>query len=123
MPSEDDPEEQEKMEAAAKQLGMSVEEYQLGMRSRVWLMEELDKSKVTAGKAETVLIERDGNNPPKMMEIKITQAGKDLGKEELSKELVAGLKKASEDSQKVRQDAQKGMMQFINDEMKKMQGK
>lgn len=123
MPTEDDPEAQKQMEAAAKSMGMSVAEYQLGIKARMKLNEELSGMRIKAGNADTVAVERDGNNPPQHLEITITEKGKGLGKEGVSKELVAALKSASEDSRKGRADAQKGMMSFIQEEMKKVGGK
>lgn len=119
-PAEDNAEAKEQMEAAAKAMGMSVDEYMLGMRARERLTAELDKARVFGGDTSKISVERDGNNPPKFLEIKITEDGKAMGKEEVSKALCAALKKASDDSRKTRQEAQKGMMAFINDEMKKM---
>ena len=121
VPTEDDPEAQEKMEAAAKSMGMSVEEYQLGIKARMKLNEELSKLKITAGNSDTVAVSRDGHNPPQLLEITITDKGKGLGKDGVSKELVAALKKASDDSRKGRADAQKGMMSYIQEEMKKVE--
>ena len=118
-PKEDDPEAQKQLEQTAASMGMSVEEYNLGMRARARLTEELDKARVTAGD-ERVEVTRDGNNPPKFLEITITEAGKALGPESLSKELCANLKASSDDSRKTRADAQKDMMAFVQEEMKKM---
>ena len=118
MPNADDPEEQAKIEEAAKAMGMSVAEYKLGISARVRLTNELNAARIKAGNSDTVEIERDANNPPKMMKISVTDAGKALGKEGLSNELCAALKKASDDSRKTRAEAQKGMMAFIQEEMK-----
>jgi len=119
VPGDDDPEELAKMEQAAKAMGMSVEEYKLGITARVRLSKALDEARVTGGDASRgVQVERDGNNPPKFLDIKITDAGKALGKEKLSSELVAALKTASDESRKARAGAQKDMMAFISEEMK-----
>ena len=118
MPSEDDTEELKKMEEAAKAMGMTLDEYKLGVRARMKLSEELDKARIKAGSADKVGVERCANNPPKLLEITITEDGKKLGKEEVSKQLVTALKTASDDSRKIRMDAQESMMQFIQDEMK-----
>lgn len=120
VPAEDDPEEQKKMEAAAKSMGMSVDEYKLGVAARIRLTNELNGARLVGGNKDKVAVERDGNNPPKHLEIVITDAGKALGKDGVSKELVSALKAASEASKKARTDAQKDMMQFISEEMKKM---
>jgi hypothetical protein len=119
VPNEDNPEDLKQMEDAAKSMGMSLGEYKLGMGARTRLTEELDATRLTAGKVDTVLVERDGNNPPKFLEVTITDAGKALGKDAVSKELVAALKEASDDSRKARTDAQKNMMTYISEEMKK----
>ena len=118
MPSEDDPEQLAQMEKAAKAMGMSLEEYRLGMTARVRLAKKLDESKVAAGDAGTVSIERDANNPPKMLEIKITDAGKELGASKVGAALVAALKTCSDEARKKRAEAQKDMMTYISDEMK-----
>jgi ribosomal 50S subunit-associated protein YjgA (DUF615 family) len=120
VPSEDNPEEMKKMEEAAKQMGMSLAEYKLAISARVRLAEQLNSARVKGGKDGTVSVERDGNNPPKHLEITITEAGKALGKDALSAELITALKAASDASRVKRTEAQKGMMTYIGDEMKKL---
>ena len=116
-PTEDNPEEQEKMAQAAKTMGMSPEEYKVAMNARAELARTLDSTMVTGGKADTVLVERDVNNPPKTLKIEITEAGKELGQEGLSKALVSALKSASEASKAGRGEAQKKMMTFISKQL------
>lgn len=120
-PTEDDPEALAKMEAAAKQMGMSVEEYKLGISARMKLNENLSNMRVQGGDEATVFVERDGQNPPMFLEITITEAGKALGPETVSKELCAALKTSSELSRAGRAEAQKNMMQYIGDEMKRLE--
>jgi DNA-binding protein YbaB len=120
VPSEDSPDETKQMEAAAKSMGMSVGEYKLGVTARVRLMESLDGIRVNGGSSGTVSVDRDGNNPPKFLEIAITEAGKALGKDGLSKELVSALKTASDKSRESRTEEQKNMMAFIGDEIKRL---
>jgi hypothetical protein len=119
VPNEDNPEEMAQMEQAAKGMGMSLEEYKLGVGARMRLMKALDAARVETGDKATVSVERDGNNPPKLMEITITEAGKAMGKEAVSMELVKTLKEAADASRVARTDAQKEMMTYIGDEMKK----
>jgi hypothetical protein len=123
VPSEDRPEEMKQMEEAAKQMGMSVEEYKLGMSARVRLAEALNKARIYGGNSDTVSVERDANNPPTYLQIKITDAGKALGKENLSSELVKALKNSSDKSRDARTEEQKRMMSFIGEEMKKIGSK
>jgi hypothetical protein len=118
IPGEDNPEELKKMEEAARAMGMSLDEYKLGIRARIKLQKELDTARVSGGNKSTIAVERDANNPPKVLDITITEAGKALGPDKVSKELCAALKAASEDARKARTESQKGMMQFITDEMK-----
>jgi hypothetical protein len=118
MPAEDDPAEAAAMEAAAKQMGIPLDEYKLGMRARNRLMKDLDASRCKAGDTATVAVERDGHNPPKYLEVTITEAGKALGPDQVAKQLVSALKSAGEASKKARADAQMGMMKFITEEMK-----
>jgi len=120
MPSEDNPEEMKAMEDAAKQMGMSLEEYKLGMSARLRMTQQLDAIRVTGGSPEKVAVERCGNNPPKFLEVTITDAGKALGKDGVSSELVKALKVASDGSRLSRMEAQKGMMSYISEEMKKL---
>ena len=117
-PKEDNPEEIAAMTQAAQSMGMSLAEYKLAMNARVKLAEKMDTTLIKAGKPETVQVERDLNNPAKTFEIKITEAGKALGKEDLSKQLVAALKKSGEDARVARGNAQKEMMQYIGDQLK-----
>lgn len=122
VPNEDDPEEMAKMEAAAKQMGMSVGEYKLGVAARMRLVKQLDDARVSGGDKSKVYVERDGNNPPKVMEITITEEGKALGKDVVSAELVSALKAAADNSRNTRSSAQKEMMAWIGEEMKKVGG-
>ena len=115
---EDDPEAQAQIEAAAKSMNMSVEEYKLGMSARAKLTEQLNNARVSAG--DKVVVTRDGNNPPAFLDISISEDAKAAGKDVVSKDLVAALKKASDQSRTVRQQAQKDMMAFIQDEAKKL---
>jgi hypothetical protein len=117
-PKEDNAEDMKSMEKTATAMGMSVDEYKVAMNARLKLAETLDGTMVTGGKAGTVLVERDVNNPPKKFEITITEAGKALGQEALSKELCAALKSASDSSKSGRQEAQQKMMAFITDQLK-----
>jgi hypothetical protein len=117
-PAEDDVDEVANMEKAATTMGMSVDEYKIAMNARNKLAETLDNTMVSAGKKETISVERDVNNPPKKFEVTITEAGKALGKEAVSKELCSALKKASDASKEGRQEAQKSMMSFITDQLK-----
>lgn len=118
-PKEDNPEEAKRIEETARAMNMSVEEYTLAMNARVKLQELMDNTIVKGGKADTVMVERDLNNPSKQFEIKITDAGKALGKEGLSKQLCAALKKASDEARIGRGNAQKKMMEYISEQMKK----
>jgi DNA-binding protein YbaB len=123
VPSEDRPEELKQMEDAAKQMGMSLEEYKLGMTARARLVEALNAARVYGGNKDTVSVERDGNNPPTHLKISIADTGKALGKEKLSTELVKALKSASDASRQTRTEEQKRMMSYIGDEMKKIGSK
>jgi hypothetical protein len=115
--TEDNPEEAAKMADAAKAMGMSVEEYTIAMNARTKLANTLDTTMVTAGKPDIKIV-RDVNNPPKNLEITITEAGKAQGREAVSKQLVKALKQASEDSRTGRTEAQKAMMDFITNQLK-----
>jgi hypothetical protein len=117
-PTEDDPEAEAQMEATAKSMGMGVDEYKVAMNARTQFAKEMDTTMVSAGKVATVWIERDVNNPPKTLNIKITEEGKALGKEELSNQLVSALKAASEESKGGREAAQKKMMAYITNQLK-----
>ena len=79
-PTEDDmdPKAEAGLELAAANMGMSKEEYRLAMRAREQLVQTMDNKIVTTGSADTVLVERDVNNPPKKFEVTITEAGKAL---------------------------------------------
>ena len=49
LPSEDDPEQVQKMELMAKRMGMSVEEYKLGITARTRLTEKVNSVRLSAG--------------------------------------------------------------------------
>jgi len=117
-PTEDDdedssPEAVAGIERAAAQMGMSAAEYKLAMRAREQLVKSMDEKIVTAGSADTVLVERDVNNPPKKLDITISEAGKALGRDELSKKLVDALNKGSEAAKKGRTEAQQDMLKWV----------
>ena len=120
VPSEDDPEALASMEASAKAMGMTLDEYKLGINARQRLTSSLDSARLVSGDVDTVSIERDGHNPPKYLEVTITEAGKALGKDEVSKKLIAAIKASSDESKVTRAEAQKDMMMFISEEMKKV---
>jgi hypothetical protein len=117
-PTEDSPEEAAQIEQTAKAMGMSVDEYMIAMNARTKLAETLDSTMITTGSIETVLIERDVNNPPKSLDIKISEAGKAMGTDALSKELCSSFKKSADDARKGRADAQKDMMTYISEQLK-----
>lgn len=112
-PLEDDPEMEAKIETAAQSMGMSAAEYKLAMNARTRFETALSEARVTGGDTSKVSVTRDGHNPPRFLEVSITDAGKALGKETVSKELCAALKTCAEGSRKKRQEAQKEMMQWI----------
>jgi hypothetical protein len=117
-PKEDNPEEEEAMRQAAASMGLTPDEYKLAMAGRVRLAELMDSTVVAGGNADSVLVERDVNNPPKKFDITITEAGKAKGKETVAKELVAALKSASDKAKKGRMEAQVEMNKFIASKMK-----
>lgn len=120
-PKEDNPEEAKKMEEMAAAMGMSVQEYQLGIGARVRMEQQLTDMRVTGGDAtKGVTVERDANSPAQHLVVTVTDDGKALGKEALEKELVAALKASGEEASKGRSKAQQEMMSFIGEEMKKM---
>ena len=112
-PAEDDEEGEKKIAQSAASMGMGVAEYKLAMQARDQLTKNMDGKIVSGGKADTVFVERDVNNPPKKFDITITEAGKDLGPEEVSKQVVSALKEASEASKQGRQEAQRDMMKWV----------
>lgn len=115
--SEDDPESLDQMEKQAKAMGMTTEEYQLGMRARMKLESDLTSMRLTGGSGG-VTVERDAKNPPGFFKITITEEGKAKGKEAVQKELVQAMKKAGEEAKRGRADAQKNMMAFISEQLK-----
>lgn len=114
-PMEDDPEQEAKLAAAAKAMNMSVDEYKLGIQARVKFENALTEARITTGDEATVSVTRDAHNPPRSLDISITEDGKALGQEAVSKALCDALKTAAVDSAKARQQAQKDMMAWIAD--------
>jgi len=105
----------------AAAMGMSLEEYQLGMQARMKMEQDISDIRASGGDAaKGVTVERDGNSPPKHLIVTVTDVGKALGKVALEKELVSALAGATDASKKGREDAQKGMMQYIAEQMKGM---
>jgi hypothetical protein len=116
---EENPEQMKMIEQTAKAMGMTVEEYQLGVSARVRLTNNMDSARVVGGDGSKVSVERDANNPPKHLQVTITEAGKALGKDAVSKALVGAFKSSSEEARAKRAEYQKDMMTFISEEMKK----
>ena len=118
---EEDDEKRAQIEQMAKAMGMSVEEYQLGMNARLRMEEAINDLRVVGGDASTgVSVERDGNMPPRHLVVTVTEEGKAMGKEKLEKAIVDALKSANEKSKVGRDEAQKDMMKYISESMKKM---
>mmetsp|Transcript_9811 Transcript_9811/g.18456 ORF Transcript_9811/g.18456 Transcript_9811/m.18456 type:complete len:166 (+) Transcript_9811:133-630(+) len=118
-PKEDDEGQLKEMEKIAKAMGMSLEEYQLGINARMRMESEINELRVKSGD-DKVSVERCGNSPPKHLVITVTDEGKALGKAALEEKLVAALKDASSKSKKGREQAQQKMMQYIAEQMKGM---
>jgi hypothetical protein len=119
---EEDDEKRTQIEQMAKAMGMTVEEYQLGMNARLRMEDAINNLRVVGGDVTTmgVSVERDGNMPPRHLVVTVTDAGKAMGKAKLEKNIVDALKSASDKSAVGRNEAQKDMMKYISDSMKKM---
>lgn len=118
---EEDDEKRAQIEQMSKAMGMSVEEYQLGMNARLRMEDSINELRVVGGDASTgVSVERDGNMPPKHLVVTVTDEGKAMGKDKLEKAIVDALKAANEKSKVGRDEAQKDMMKYISESMKKM---
>lgn len=118
---EEDDEKRTQIEQYAKAMGMSVEEYQLGMNARVKMETAINDLRVVGGEeANGVTVERDGNMPPRHLVVMVTEEGKAKGKEVLEGLIVDALKSAADKSKVGRDQAQKDMMAYISDSMKKM---
>jgi DNA-binding protein YbaB len=120
-PKEDEEGQLAEMEKVAKAMGMSLEEYQLGMNARMRMEKEIADLRITSGD-DLVKVERCGNSPPQHLVITVSDEGKALGKKALEEKLLAALKDAGDQSKKGREKAQGNMMQFIGDQMKAMGG-
>ena len=77
------------------------------------MVKSMDSKVYTIGDADTVQIERDANNPPRKFDVTITEAGKALGREEVSKKLVDALSKGSDAAAKGRTEAQQEMLKWV----------
>ena len=119
---EEDDEKRTQIEQMAKAMGMTVEEYQLGMNARLRMEDAINNLRVVGGDVTTmgVSVERDGNMPPRHLVVTVTDAGKAMGKAKLEKNIVDALKSASDKSAVGRNEAQKDMMKYISESMKKM---
>lgn len=114
---DDDPEKMKAMEDAAKSMGMSVGEYQLGIKARMKFEKEISDMRFSAGN-DDIGLEVDGKSPAGFLEIKISEAGKAKGKDAISTELTAAFKTTSNNGRDGRAEAQKGMMKYIQEQMK-----
>mmetsp|Transcript_16495 Transcript_16495/g.24342 ORF Transcript_16495/g.24342 Transcript_16495/m.24342 type:complete len:159 (-) Transcript_16495:1268-1744(-) len=114
---EDDPEKLKQMEAAAKSMGMSVEEYQLGISARNRFTKEINDLRISTGD-DDIGLEVDGNSLPEHLVVKISEAGKAKGKEAISSELKVAFEKAAVEARAGRVKAQQNMMKFIQETAK-----
>jgi hypothetical protein len=113
-----DPEQRTLMEQSAAAMGMTVDEYALGMRARQKFEADIAALKVSGGSAD-VTVEADVNSPPQHLVVTISEAGKAKGADALSADLVAAFKEVNESSKKGRAKCQQDMMMFISENMKK----
>ena len=118
---EEDDEKRSQIEQMAKAMGMTVEEYQLGMNARERMEKAISDLRVVGGEESNgVTVERDGNMPPRHLVVKVTDVGKGQGKAKLEKMIVDALKSAGEKSKVGRDEAQKDMMKYIQESYKKL---
>ena len=121
LPEEEDDEKRTQIEQMAKAMGMSVEEYQLGITARERMEKAISDLRVVGGEESNgVTVERDGNMPPRHLVVNVTDEGKKKGKEVLEKLIVEALKSAGEKSKVGRDEAQKDMMKYIQESYKKL---
>mmetsp|Transcript_19528 Transcript_19528/g.38811 ORF Transcript_19528/g.38811 Transcript_19528/m.38811 type:complete len:158 (-) Transcript_19528:53-526(-) len=106
-------------EQAAKQMGMTLPEYQLAMRMRNELAQTLtDFRSVGSNDGSSVKITYDGNVRP--VSIEVTDEGIASGKDQLEKDLLKAWGVAVEGGQKAAQGAMQTMQKNIAVEMQKM---
>mmetsp|Transcript_24048 Transcript_24048/g.33607 ORF Transcript_24048/g.33607 Transcript_24048/m.33607 type:complete len:158 (+) Transcript_24048:75-548(+) len=115
--AEDDEEQMQAIEQGAAALGMSVDEYKLGLQARERMQKEMNDCRVTAG-SDGVTVERDANSPSTFLEVTITEEGKAKGREKVEKEIVAACAITNEDAKIGRENAQRNMMKYIQETMK-----
>jgi hypothetical protein len=116
-PLEDNPEMQKAMEQGAAALGMSVDEYSLGMKARMKFEADISSLRLSSGNSD-IGVQVDGNAPPAHLVVTITDAGKAKGADVVSKELVSAFKSVNEKAKKGRTECQQSMMKFISENMK-----
>lgn len=108
-----DPEKESQLEATAKAMGITVKEYKLILKSQENMQKALNSLRVSGGNSATVMVEIDGNSPPKHLKVSVTEDGKALGKASLEKELVSALKQAGEAAKKGQADVMRQMQEDI----------
>ena len=96
------------VEAEAKQMGMSVKEYNLAMRMRSEFAAKLAASRSTAKAGPGVSVTYDGNIRP--VQVDVSDEGIALGKSKLEEALITAMN-----------DAMKGAQQDMQREMQQMQ--
>mmetsp|Transcript_24265 Transcript_24265/g.34727 ORF Transcript_24265/g.34727 Transcript_24265/m.34727 type:complete len:159 (+) Transcript_24265:20-496(+) len=109
---EEDPEKQKAMEAQAKAMGMSVDEFQLAMKARERLESDISGFRATGG-TDDIGVEMDGNSPPKHLVFKLSESGKAKGKDDVSKEFSAAITEAIAKCKEGRKEATANMIKFI----------
>ncbi|KAI2490809.1 hypothetical protein MHU86_23774 [Fragilaria crotonensis] len=112
-----DPEQAKAIEEAAKAMGMTVAEYQLGINARLRFETAIGELRYSAGDAD-IGLEVDGRSPPNHLVITISEAGKAKGQAAVSETLAAAFKKTTVEARAGRQAAQNEMMKFIQGQMK-----
>lgn len=110
---------EKEIEAAAKAMGFSTNEYKLVLRMQQSLASAVNDLRVSGGSEEKgITVAMDGNSPPGFVEVIISEDAKGTGKASLEKELVAALKEATDKAKVGQQEAVQKMNAEIAEEMK-----
>mmetsp|Transcript_45651 Transcript_45651/g.53445 ORF Transcript_45651/g.53445 Transcript_45651/m.53445 type:complete len:175 (-) Transcript_45651:180-704(-) len=114
-PAEEDPEADKETAAAAKAMGLSVEEFNLAGKIREQMIQDVAAIRAQGGsESGGVTVVVDGNQPAGYLKINVNDTGKALGKAGLEKAVLAALKEATEEGKKGFGDAMKEMSENIS---------
>lgn len=108
------------IEQQAKAMGMTVEDYEMGMTARKNFTKTLSTARCESDSNNRIVsITQDANNPPQHLQVTLLQDKLPEKQQELSESIVNAWKDVNAKAKKVRLLAQQDMLTYVNEELQK----